>query len=334
MWTLTSPVSGAGPVDSLYEAGKATVDGNVAGIALNTAAVGIDTLGFLANPVDSLATSIIGWLIDHLAFLRFPLDITVGNPDAIQGAVQLWNDTAIELDDIASQQAEALRTQLPTYLNGASTSAPGFKTWMETRETQIRGAAMTCVEIAQLTAEAGANIAAVRSVIRDLTANYIWEMIQKAAVKFAFAPLTLGATATEFLTNALIRASTVMKQIGAKLGELLSTLKVLTGRMKVLAKRFDAIFGATMRMGPKDTLLPSFGLLPLKMPFEMLKEDAKVEGAQTSTTDPASGERATQLHDRLADPAYQERERVRDESSGEPAEYETKDWWTRRGTLS
>ncbi len=331
---MSSPVSGAGPVDSLYEAGKAAFDGNVAGIALNTASVGIDTLGFLSNPVDSLATSVIGWLIDHLAFLRFPLDITAGNPDAVQSAVKGWNDTALELDDIANQQAEALRTQVPTFLNGMSPSAPGFKDAMTFREYQIRGAAMTCVEVAQLTAEAGATIAGVRSVIRDITANFIWELIQKAVAKFAFAPLTLGATATEFLTNAMIRASTVMKQIGEKLSGLLSNLKILTGRIKVLAKRFDSLLGAGIPLSrSKNALKVPVGPI-LKTPLELVKEEVKVGSEQTATTDGADGERAEQMHEQVADPNYQEAEQARDRHFGDPGTYETEDWWTRRGTLS
>ncbi len=330
---MTSPVAGAGPVDSLYEAGKAAFDGNVAGIALNTASVGIDTLGLLSNPVDSLATSIIGWLIDHLAFLRYPLDITVGNPDAVQRAIKEWNDTALELDDIANQQATAFDTQMPTYLNGMSPSVPGFSNAMNFREFQIRGAAMTCVEIAQLTAETGAKIAGVRGVIRDIIADFVWELIQKAVAKFAFAPLTLGATATEFLTNAMIRASTVMKKIGEKLSELLSSLKILSRRLKKLAGRFDDLLGTTMRTSGKHTLWPGFGLI-LKTPLEVVKEQVKVGSEQTATTDDADGDRSEQKHEQVADPQYQEAEQARDENFGDPGTYETEDWWTRRGTLS
>jgi hypothetical protein len=330
---MVDHLSGAGPAESLYELGQSFGAADGDSMVLNGVAVGLDLLGALANPIDTLGSSVIGWIIDHIAILRAPLDFTVGNPDVVQNAVQQWNDTAINLDEIADRQKAALGKEIPTYVNGGSSSVPAFTEAMGQRELQIRGAGMTCTEIAELTAQAGTWIAGIRGVIRDMIAGFVWDLLEKAVAKFAFAPLTFGATAAEFLADTMIRVSNLVRRIAGKLDELVGSLKLISGNLKKLADRLDTLL--TPKITPGELVDVLDGALPAvpKLGLDVAREKAKVSTTQTATTDEADAQKAKDKHGTLVDDGYQQREKVRERWRGEPGPYETEDWWTKRGDL-
>src|SRR5690606_827093 len=58
--------------------------------AMDGLALGLEGLGFIANPPGALAGSAVGFLIEHLSFLKEPLDDLAGDPDAIFGVAAVW----------------------------------------------------------------------------------------------------------------------------------------------------------------------------------------------------------------------------------------------------
>lgn len=313
---VVEPLAGAGPADSLYELGQSFRNADVDAMVFNAAAAGIDMLGAIANPLDTLGTSAIGWLLEHISFLRPVLNWTAGNPDAVQTAVQRWNDMSLQLIDVADQQGQALRTQMPTYLHGRSTSAPEFEAAMEYRAAQIRGAGMTCAEVASQTAQAGALVGAVRGVIRDMIADFVWRVLRWAVQKLALATMTWGASVVELMRETVTSATKLYKNIVDKLDELTHQLQVVSRNLDTLARRFDALLKPHVTKGFTFPDVAA-GLAPLafKVPLDLAKESTKVSTTETVTTDDADMERSRQLHERL------------------PAHGETTDWWMKKGQL-
>jgi hypothetical protein len=294
---MVEPLAGAGPVDTLSELGQSLAAGDVDSVVANTGILGIETLGLIANPLDTLATSAIGWLLEHVWFLRYPLDLTAGNPDEVKAAVQRWNDTALALEDIANEQGNALRTEVPTYLHGVSTSAPKFATNASRREAQIRGAAVTCAEMARETAKAGVDVAVVRGVMRDMIAGFVWRWLQWAATQLALAPMTFGASTVEMAWMAVKDAAQLLRRISGKLDDLMSHLTDVGANFKNLASRFDDAMTPRIPVGG-PTVVSGLGPFARKVPIEMAKENAKVSTTETATTDDADVERSGQLHER------------------------------------
>ncbi|OLF16741.1 hypothetical protein [Actinophytocola xanthii] len=310
---MVEPLAGAGPVDTLAELGQSIAAGDIDSVVANTGLLGVDMIGAFANPIDTLATSAIGWMLEHIPMLRVPLDVTAGNPDAVKNAVQQWNDTALALENIANQQGNSLRTEVPTYLHGDSTSSHEFAAAMNHREAQIRGAALTCAEMASETAKAGADVAVVRGVIRDMLADFAWRTLQWAAAQLAAAPMTLGATSVQMLCRVMEHAADVFRRIIGKLDELVDHLGHLGSRVQQLAHRFDKAVTPRIPVGFRE--VEGLGPLARKVPLEMAKEDAKLSTTGTATSDDVDAERARQLHERL------------------PTDGETVDWWTKKGQL-
>jgi len=295
--------SGAGIVDSVAETVKA-IQGfdspaDVLDVGLTTASVGLDALAFMANPVDALASSVIAWMIDNLTFLRWPLDLTTGDPAVISNAIKQANDAAAHLDQLADEQANALRTQVPTYVQGQSGSAVPFQDVMELREKQLRGASMACVGVAESFSVAGAWVGTVRAVARDLIADFVWELIQKATRMFAAGPLTFGFSVAEFVASALQRAAILINRIGDMFATMLNKLNVLNKQMRDLAEELDSLFGATGALKPF---------------YESTKEAAKADDASRSTS---------QESDRVTGPHAR--------AGGVPTD--NPEWWTKKGYL-
>lgn len=309
--------SGAGVVDSIAETVTAITDfdspADVFDVGLGVASVGIDALTFLENPIDTLATSAIAWLIDNLAFLRWPLDLTVGNPAIIDQAIQALNQAAADLDGLATEQADALGTQVPTYRQGGSASAVTFEDVMNLRVAQLRGASLACAGAAESYASAGVWVATARAVARDLIADFVWDLLQDTATRLAAGPMTFGASVAEFAAQTVQRAATLINKIADMFGTLLDRLAILSRRLRELADDLGFLFGGSIKT--PDGRLPLPG--PLKPFFEFAKESAKSDSAATATPGESDQDTVDRLHEQRANTPV----------ADDP------EWWTKKGYL-
>lgn len=310
--------SGAGVVDSLTETVTAIANfdspGDVFDVGLGAASVGIDALALMENPVDTLATSAIAWMIDNLSFLRWPLDITVGNPDMIDKAIQALNKAAADLSTLADEQADAVGNEVPTYRQGGSASSVTFGDVMNLRVSQLRGASLACAGAAESYASAGVWVATARAVARDMLADFIWDLLQRAATRLAAGPITFGASVAELVASTFQRGAMLVKRIGDMFSTVLSRLKVLSKRLQELSDNLGFLFGGSIEAAG-GSRLPIPGLLK---PFmEAGKEQAKSDSVATSTADEADQGTVDRIHEQ------QERAPIMDDP----------EWWTKKGYL-
>ncbi len=341
-------VAGGGLLESIAEtvqaAGNADEHIDLGDVAINAAAVGLDALAFIANPVDALGSSAIAFVIEHLAPLRAALDWTTGDPDGVQNATEGWNDIAVGLDTLAGKLRTAPGQYAPTWINGGTPSATGCAEVMTFRSDQIYGASMACVAIAQQTAGAGTWVAAARGVIRDLIAGYVWELVQKAIAKLAVAPFTLGASMAEFVVNAVIRMSDVLRKIGRVLSKLLNRLTEISTTLSKLGRLVDRYLGMTLRTETNvvvrhGTLLPNVVGMGLKFGLDWAREETKVDHTQTRSNQTGLNQDRVDERHRQHDAGVNEQvttDAAKNPDGIEetpPGFQETEDWWTRKGTL-
>jgi hypothetical protein len=344
-------LAGGGLAESIAETVRSATSADewidLGDVAVNSAAVGLDVLGVVANPVDSLGTTAISFIIEHLAPLRAALDWTTCDPDAVQNAITTWNDLAIALDEVGNEHRPASGRLAPTWINGGSDSATSCAEVMALRSDQIYGASMSCTGLAQATATAGQWLAAGRAVVRDLIAEYVWKLLRKAAAKLAFAPFTFGATAADFVMNAMIEMCRLLQKITRVLNRIVDKLSDISQSLANMVRILDKHLGMTrvaessgwVRQG---SLLPNQVGIPFKYGVEAGKEAVKVDSAerQSSPAGPnaTEGDRVDEMH-RQHDAGVNPRlttEQARNPDKTEktpPGQYETEDWWTRKGTL-
>ena len=315
--------SGSGLVDALAELAGSIGDENTDGLdgVLGIGNVLIEGLGVIANPLDALATSVISWIIDHVAILRWPLDVTVGDPRVVASTVTALNDTAFALDRLASEQSSAITSEVPTYVSGNTRSSIAFSNHMLFRATQLHGASLACVGAAQAVAMGGTRVAAVRSAIRDLIAEYVWNLIQLAAQRLPMGFLTAGAAIADFCARAMSWAAKLIDNVGGMLRKLLDALADIGKQVKQIATTVTKLVSPVLS---GTTWVPSPGLA-LRASVGWATEAAKVDSTEQATSDrtAAGRERIGELH-------AEEDERQEDPPLGPTRE---SDWWTRKGDL-
>lgn len=257
--------SGAGPVETITGIVDSAAGGDPIAVGGQMLGLGLQALGFMDNPVQTLATSAIGWLLEHLGPLDFALDATTGDPDAVDDASQRFVAAATQLDALAKEHAGSLSCDLPTYFGAASgtddvsRSARAFHGAMTTRFEDLRTASAACSGIAALITFSGEIVATTRGVIRDMLAEFAWKRLERAGVMLAASPLTFGSAAAWFLADSMLAQASTMGEIYRTLLAQLARLKEIAGKLKELSAVLAKVLKSPLRQSVLSNSVSEFG---------------------------------------------------------------------------
>ena len=93
---------GAGLFHDATEAVTGFADGNWAEGLLNVASAAGSVGTFLADPLAGLFSAGFGWLMEHVSFLREPLDWLTGDQQTLDGMAQTWSSVSSYLTETAT----------------------------------------------------------------------------------------------------------------------------------------------------------------------------------------------------------------------------------------
>jgi uncharacterized protein YukE len=244
--------AGAGVFESLAQ----TVDsmgrlgeGDAAELGLNAAALGLDALGVFMDPVGALATAGIGWLIEHLSFLREPLDWLAGNGDKIKAAVGTWNQVSVAIAQIADEQSKAVQSQVGSWQEAA---AERFRSSQSQLAAEMTAVSKSCAAVGEQVATAGTITAAVRGMLRDLIAMFIYEVIRNAIIALASSYVSLGSSIAAFSAWAVGRGAVVLGKITQQIAKLVKVIARIAGRLKDLFAKLGDVLAKLARFGKGD----------------------------------------------------------------------------------
>lgn len=241
--------AGAGPVESVVQLADSIGrggEGDYAEIGLNAAAAGLDLLSLAIDPLGTLATAGIGWLIEHISFLREPLDWLAGNGDKIKAAVAKWNQAAATLDGVAQAHHDAVESQVSGWEQAA---ADAFRQSQGQLVGETLALSRTCVAVAEQVATAGTITAAVRGMIRDMIAMLIWEVIRNAVIALASSVVSFGSSVAAFAAWTVGRAAVVLGKITQTIAKLMRVVTRIMGRLKGLFGALGDVLKGLGRFG-------------------------------------------------------------------------------------
>ena len=230
--------SGGGPAESASQMVKAITQDAPASAVANGVVLGLDLLGALKSPFETLAASVVGWLLEHVSFLDSFLDLTTGDPGAINDAVNALNKAAVDLDELAKEHAGSL-SEVPTYVAGGSGSFNAFADRVLPRAEDIETRAIACVGLANAMAIDGAVVAALRGVIRDSLAQLVIKIIQWGSAAIAAAPYTGGASMGTLLADVSIESAHTARELCTELADVGVDLAEMAGKVGTLVDRLD-----------------------------------------------------------------------------------------------
>jgi uncharacterized protein YukE len=224
--TSSNETTGAGVIDSWHsfassiESLKDAHGADKAAVAVEVGVTGasavLDTLAFALDPLAKLISAGLGWLIEHVEFLRWPLDQIAGNPDAIQDLANQLHTIGQQLRNAASDFDSTLAKDVTNWKGQA---ADQFTATMTGHRTHIDDAGHSVDTVGYVVETTMALIAAVRSLFRDIITTVLGDIIATMLVALAAAVFTFGASIAVGVTKCVIEATVQVSSMLAKLAK-------------------------------------------------------------------------------------------------------------------
>jgi hypothetical protein len=182
-------------------------------VVYTAAGAGLDTLGAIENPLDSLLSAGVGWLIEHVWFLHEPLDALAGDPSQITAQAQTWHKVGGELGAVA-QDHRAAAAAISAWEGMAG---DGYRGAVDRFGGALEQAGRDAAQLGDLILTTGAQVGTVRALVRDAIAGWVSEAIMTVISAGVAALVTaggaLGVGAVRLIWSALDLADSIYRTI-------------------------------------------------------------------------------------------------------------------------
>jgi hypothetical protein len=275
-----APTAGAGIVSSLHDLGDAFGGGDAGEVFAAAVPAGLDLLGAIDDPFGALTGAGVGWILEHVGFLREFLDWFAGDPEQIIAQAQTWHRISGELTAVAGQhraQADSLQGW-----DGAASAA--YRGAVTTHVDGLRAAAADALELSDRILVTGAHVGVVRALIRDVISDLIGRLLRWAATALASSVVSAGASVAAYAAAAVSEAITATGRILARVADLLDELVEAARALAATVDRIDEA-AALLDRGGSGMSRAVGGTAALDVRDELA--GVARSAAQTALTEPA-----------------------------------------------
>lgn len=223
----TEAYSGIPLLESVFDTKQAIESGDWAAGVMGVIGAGLDMLGAVMDPIGTILSSGVGWLLEHVGPLSDALDALTGDPDQIRAHSETWSNVAGELASISSDLLQAVEEDTTTW------TGPAADTYRQ------RGAdTATLIQAAQSAAEgassgiatAGEVVAAVRTLVRDIIAEVVGRLVSWALQVVATLGIGLSWVVPQ-VTRTVAKVASQISDLVTKLVEAMSKLGPLLAKL-------------------------------------------------------------------------------------------------------
>jgi uncharacterized protein YukE len=265
---MTTATSGAGIVDtyaglvSAITSDSESEGEKVVDIALSATGVVIDTIGAAVDPFGYIVSAGVGWLLEHVSFLREPLDALLGNPDEINANIDQLKSAAAEMKTIAAEH----RQDLSTVAEWQGKSGDAYTQSLSQMAEELESLGMTLDGTAAVVGISGMLVTTLRGIVFDVIASLITELVRYALIAAASAVCTFGGSIAAFCGVASARAAATAARISGKISKLISGLGRQAGRLGKLAESMSKIADGLDRFSTAGDL--AYGAYQAAKPYD------------------------------------------------------------------
>jgi uncharacterized protein YukE len=185
---------------------------------------------FAADPFGSLLGAGIGWLLEHVSFLKEPLDQLMGDPDEIQANVEATKSAAVDMRVLA----ETHRNTVAQPGGWTGEAAEKFTANMAALGQELDALANAVENKAKIVSVCGVLVSVLRDIVRDMIAQLLGSLLAGAIAAAAAAFFTFGASIAGFIGFAIGKAVALGVNIASRIARLVSALTRQMGRIKHL----------------------------------------------------------------------------------------------------
>ncbi|MGK5738069.1 hypothetical protein [Micromonospora sp. URMC 103] len=261
----TTGYSGIGIVESLVDLRNGIESGSWIDTAIGGFGTSMEVLVTCVDPIGSVVSWGVAWLIEHVKPLSDALDWLAGDPDQITAYAQTWHNVSRHVAGQVTALSEAVRTELATWTGPASEA---YRRYSEQHVRHLTGLADSAGLIGTVVEGAGLVVALVRELVRDLIADFVsvlavrlWEWLAEAGLTLGAATPWVAAQVSSLvakwaakiagLLTALARSVERLRPILSKLGELLDTLGTALKDLRRTPGRTATPDASTSTPGPR-----------------------------------------------------------------------------------
>ena len=267
--TAASGTEGTGIIDTYAGlVGAITNDSESEGekvvdIALSATGAVVDTIGMAIDPFGYIVSAGVGWLLEHVSFLREPLDALLGNPDEINANVDALKSAAAEMKTIAAEH----RQDLSTVAEWQGKAGDAYTNSLTQMADELESLGMTLDGTAAVVGISGMLVTTLRGIVFDVIASLITELIRYALIAAASAVVTFGGSIAAFCGVAGARAAATAARISGKISKLLAGLGRQAGRLAKLANSMESLTKGLDRFSTAGDL--AFGAYQAAKPYSV-----------------------------------------------------------------
>ncbi|TDD83287.1 PPE domain-containing protein [Actinomadura rubrisoli] len=190
-------------------------------LAVDGLAIGLDGLGIALDPLGAVLSAGVGWLLEHISFLREPLEVLTGDPKQIQALSKTWSNIATELNGAAHDYS----TAIGDVAGWGGEAAAAYRKTAQEYVGALNAVAQTASHTAQGVAVAGQVVAVERAFVFAAISQWVGKVVSKAILAVAVSVFTFGGSLAWFVTSVVADAITLFARLGKRLARLLDVIR-------------------------------------------------------------------------------------------------------------
>lgn len=233
--------SGIGIAESIADLVQGIDSGNWIDISLGALTTGLEALSIAMDPVGSVGSSLVGFIIEHVGPLQDALDMLAGNADAVAAQAQTWKNVAKAVGQVQIDYGQEANTDTAGWLGQA---ADAYRKRASDTATLIGAGAQAADGLGSAVQMAGVVVAVARETVRDLIADLVGRLVVWAAEALTVvgAPAAAAQAATAAAKWAA-RIAQAIKSAVRTLQNLIPLLRRLRDLFAQIRKRMDDLRG-------------------------------------------------------------------------------------------
>ncbi|RSM47334.1 hypothetical protein DMA12_08900 [Amycolatopsis balhimycina DSM 5908] len=299
--TASNSTTGAGVFDSWKlvgdSIGKVQTEhgGDLAAVSvelgINLISATLDTVAFVMDPLSKLIAAGLGWLIEHVSFLKWPLDQVAGNPAEVTKIANELHKIGEGLRNTGTDLDNTLKSTITQWQGKGHDS---FVKSINDRKGWIDANAKASDVAGYMVETTGALIAAVRALLRDIITTILGDIISTMLIALAMAAFTFGASIAIGVSKIVVQVSIQVAAMAAKLAKVVAYAGRTLARLTKLSKLVKPKPGGanpghelTHLPPPGGNTVPNFSRpLPKPPPGTAVTHDLPGGGGATPSTRP------------------------------------------------
>ena len=224
------------------------VDGTLGGVGAS-----LDMLSLAVDPIGTLVSWGVSWLMEHVKPLKGALDWLAGNADEIAAHAATWANVSAFTDQARQQYADRLRSEVTDWFGS---SGDAYRAHAAMHLQTLEGLTTATQGISYAVEGAGLLVALVRGIVRDLIAEFIGTLAARLPQWLAEAGLTLGLATPVVIAQVSALVAKWVNRIQHFIRGLLNSLRRLHPMLDDLAGVFEKLSGRSRELARTQPTAP------------------------------------------------------------------------------